>query len=210
MKIWYLESDASLHRKMMDAFSREDVEVTFFDAVYRMNQALKVDTPDLFILDLSIENIESLSKISHQDFPMIIVTEKNQKYNYAMKKTNVDFIVKPFHPSELVSRVLAYAKREHNRIIHYGPFELNLNLRELKVNHSIIPLTNKEFEIVRLFLSCPGFSFTRDRMFLQVWQEEYMTYSRTIDMHIRTIRRKLGSYGKCIMTVRNVGYRLEA
>ena len=74
---------------------------------------------------------------------------------------------------------------------------------------SRVPLTYKEFELLRMFISHPGMVYTREQLFVQIWESEYMGDSRTVDVHIRTLRQKLGSYGKMIETVRNVGYRWE-
>ena len=87
-----------------------------------------------------------------------------------------------------------------------------MNLREhtVAVSGNQVTLTYKEFELLRLFLSHPGIAFTRDQIFNEIWGMDYCGETRTVDMHIRTLRQKLGEAGDCIKTVRNVGYRLEA
>ena len=86
---------------------------------------------------------------------------------------------------------------------------MDLDCRTVTADGQRLQLTYKEFELLRLFLSHPGMAFTREQLFTQVWNMEYMDDSRTLDMHIRTLRQKLGSCGSMIQTVRNVGYRME-
>ena len=115
---------------------------------------------------------------------------------------------------EMVSRVKAVLRRcqpkapEH--ILTAGGLSVDLDQRTVTADGQRIQLTYKEFELLRLFLSHPGMAFPREQLFSQVWNMAYMDDSRTLDMHIRTLRQKLGVYGKQIETVRNVGYRWEA
>ena len=114
---------------------------------------------------------------------------------------------------EMVSRVKAVLRRCQPRqvahLLQIGGLVVNLDERTVTVDGQRVMITYKEFELLRLFLSNPGMAFTREQLFAQVWNTEYMGESRTLDMHIRTLRQKLGPYGKMIETVRNVGYRLE-
>ena len=95
-------------------------------------------------------------------------------------------------------------------ILKTGGLSVNLDEHTVTADGERIALTFKEFELLRLFLSHPGLAYTRDQLFAAVWGEDYVGETRTVDMHIRTLRQKLGEYGKCIETVRGVGYRLEA
>ena len=87
---------------------------------------------------------------------------------------------------------------------------MNLDEHTVSIDDERIMLTLKEFELLRLFLSHPGMVYTRDQLMSDVWGTDYSGETRTVDMHIRTLRQKLGEYGSCIKTVRNVGYRLES
>ena len=124
-----------------------------------------------------------------------------------------DYIVKPFSMMEMVSRVKAVLRRSQPKKAenNYSVGGINLNLEEhvVTVDGKRLQLTYKEFELLRIFLSHPGKVYAREQLFIQVWNTDYMGDSRTLDMHIRTLRQKLGDYGKMIETVRNVGYRLE-
>ena len=92
----------------------------------------------------------------------------------------------------------------------HGALTLNLDEHTVLAGNERVTLTLKEFELLRVFLSHPGTAFTRDQLFREIWGENYIGESRTVDMHIRTLRQKLGECGKLIETVRGVGYRMEA
>ena len=125
-----------------------------------------------------------------------------------------DYIVKPFSIMEMVSRVKAVLRRSQpqqvSKLLKAGGLVVNLDEHTVVVDGNRVQLTYKEFELLRVFLSHPGMAFTREQLFSQVWNMDYMGDSRTLDMHIRTLRQKLGNYGERIETVRNVGYRWEA
>ena len=124
-----------------------------------------------------------------------------------------DYIVKPFSMMEMVSRVKAVLRRSQpkkaDNVLVIGELRLNLDEHTVILDGKRLQLTYKEFELLRLFLSRPGMIYSREQLFTQVWNSDYMGDSRTLDMHIRTLRQKLREYGKLIETVRNVGYRLE-
>ena len=125
-----------------------------------------------------------------------------------------DYIVKPFSIMEMVSRVKAVLRRSQpqqvSKLLKAGGLVVNLDEHTVVVDGNRVQLTYKEFELLRMFLSHSGMAFTREQLFSQVWNMDYMGDSRTLDMHIRTLRQKLGNYGERIETVRNVGYRWEA
>ena len=114
---------------------------------------------------------------------------------------------------EMVSRVKAVLRRAHpqqaSKILKVGDLVVNLDEHTVVIDGNRVHLTYKEFELLRIFLSHPGMVHTREQLFSQVWNLDYMGDSRTLDSHIRTLRQKLADYGKMIKTVRNVGYRWE-
>ena len=124
-----------------------------------------------------------------------------------------DYLTKPFGMMEMVSRVNAVLRRcgasDEKNVLKAGGLVLDDAARTVTVDGEKTDLTYKEFEILRLFLSHPENVFSRDRLFSEVWGENYIGESRTVDMHIRTLRQKLGKYGENIKTVRNVGYKME-
>ena len=125
-----------------------------------------------------------------------------------------DYIVKPFGVMELVSRVKAVLRRYQQpaavQELRMGGLVVRPDERVVTVDGVRIQLTYKEFELLRLFMARPGIAFTRDQLLSDVWGVDHVGETRTVDMHIRTLRQKLGPYGNLIETVRNVGYRMES
>ena len=124
-----------------------------------------------------------------------------------------DYLVKPFGMMEMVSRVKAVLRRcapaQQSHRLSSGGVTLDLDGHTVTAEGQRVTLTFKEFELLRLFLSHPGMAFTRDQLFNDIWGADYVGESRTVDMHIRTLRQKLGTCGEHIATVRGVGYRWE-
>ena len=123
-----------------------------------------------------------------------------------------DYVVKPFGIMELQARVNAVLRRtgQMDPVLRYRDLVIDPAGRTVTRGEESIPLTFKEFELLRLFLSHPGMAFTRDQLMEKVWDVDYCGETRTVDMHIRTLRQKLGENGEHIETVRGVGYRWEA
>ena len=220
--IWCVEDDASIR----------DIEIytlqsTGFDALGFTNSAafwdaLKTDKPDLILLDIMLpeqDGIEILQKMrSNADtcrIPIIMATAKGQEYDkiQALDLGADDYLVKPFGMMEMVSRIKAVLRRCGGNFnqpsLKVDGVVLNQEERTVMIDGERVHLTYKEFEVLRYFLSHPGITFSRDQLFTEVWGEDYVGESRTVDMHIRTLRQKLGPYGERIETVRNVGYRMD-
>lgn len=220
--IWCVEDDASIR----------DIEIytlqsTGFDALGFTNSAafwdaLKTDKPDLILLDIMLpeqDGIEILQKLrSNADtcrIPIIMATAKGQEYDkiQALDLGADDYLVKPFGMMEMVSRIKAVLRRCGGNFnqppLKVDGVVLNQEERTVMIDGERVHLTYKEFEVLRYFLSHPGITFSRDQLFTEVWGEDYVGESRTVDMHIRTLRQKLGPYGERIETVRNVGYRMD-
>ncbi|MCD7783416.1 MAG: response regulator transcription factor, partial [Firmicutes bacterium] len=147
--------------------------------------------------------------------PVIMATAKGLEYD-KVKSLDLgadDYLVKPFGMMEMVSRVKAVLRRtsppKKTETLRVLGIELCDEGRSVTVNGKPIALTYKEFEILKLFMSHIGIVFTRDRLFSEVWGMDFYGETRTVDMHIRTLRSKLGDYGRLIVTVRGVGYKLE-
>ncbi len=149
-----------------------------------------------------------------ESIPVIMATAKGTEFDKvsALDLGADDYLVKPFGMMEMVSRVKAVLRRcaPSGQVLRLGGLEMNPREHTVTAGGARVELTYKEYEILRLFLSEPGTVFTRDRLFIEVWGENYIGETRTVDMHIRTLRQKLGEYGGWIRTVRNVGYRMEA
>ena len=220
--IWCVEDDASIRDIEIYALNSAGFETRGFEDGSLCWEALKTEKPELILLDVMLpgmDGIELLSKMKAsaelKDVPVIMATAKGQEYD-RIKGLDLgadDYIVKPFSMMEMVSRVKAVLRRSQPKktenVLTVGELFLNLDEHTVVLKGNRLQLTYKEFELLRLFLSRPGMIYSREQLFTQVWNSDYMGDSRTLDMHIRTLRQKLGEYGKLIETVRNVGYRME-
>ena len=221
--IWCVEDDASIRDIEIYALNSAGFETKGFEDGVSFWEALQKEKPELVILDVMLpkmDGIELLTKMKksaqHSKIPVILATAKGQEYDriHGLDLGADDYIVKPFSVMEMVSRVKAVLRRSQPKrvakLLKSGDLVVNTDERTVSANGERIQLTYKEFELLRLFLSHQGMAFTREQLFAQVWDTDYMGDSRTLDMHIRTLRQKIGDYGKMIETVRNVGYRWEA
>ena len=176
----------------------------------------------MVVLDVMLpgmDGIEILTKMKESmefcRIPVIMATAKGQEYDRVrgLDLGADDYMVKPFSMMEMVSRVKAVLRRSQpqqvSQLFKAGGLIVNLDEHTVTADGNRVLLTYKEFELLRMFLSHPGMVYTREQLFSQVWNQEYMGDSRTLDSHIRTLRQKLNDYGKRIETVRNVGYRWE-
>lgn len=221
--IWCVEDDSDIRDIELYALNSAGFETRGFEDGISFMEALKKETPDLVILDIMLpgmDGIEILKKmkesVRYSNIPVILATAKGQEYDRirGLDLGADDYIVKPFSVMEMVLRVKAVLRRsqpfEVSRILKAGGLVINLDEHTVTVDGERIRLTYKEFELLSMFLSHPGMVYTREQLFSQIWDTDYMGDSRTLDSHIRTLRQKLGEYGKMIETVRNVGYRWEA
>ncbi len=178
--------------------------------------------PELLVLDVMLpgmDGVELLRRLREDarfaDLPVIMATAKGTEYDkiQSLELGADDYVVKPFGVMELISRIRAVLRRCQGtggpRLLRFRGLTLNPEAHTVTADGVRVQLTYKEFSLLQLFLSHPGTAFTREQLFAQVWGENYAGETRTLDMHIRTLRQKLGDYGKYIETVRNVGYRLE-
>ncbi len=220
--IWCVEDDASIRDIEIYALNSTGLEARGFEDGLSFWQALQAEQPQLVILDVMLPGVDGVELLRRMkdapelsQIPVIMATAKGAEYDkiQSLDLGADDYLVKPFGMMEMVSRVKAVLRRCQPRqvapLLQVGGLIVNLDERTATVDGQRIMITYKEFELLRLFLSNPGMAFTREQLFAQVWNTEYMGESRTLDMHIRTLRQKLGPYGKMIETVRNVGYRLE-
>jgi len=218
-----VEDDASIRDIEVYALQSTGFEARGYEDGNTFWQELQSEKPELVVLDIMLhgmDGIQILKKMREnkefQAIPVIMATAKGEEYDkiHGLDLGADYYFAKPFGVMELVSCVKAVLRRcQPKRIDHLlktGNLIVNLDEHTVTANGERILLTFKEFEILRLFLSHPGMVYTRDQLFNDIWGMDYCGETRTVDMHIRTLRQKLGIYGKMIETVRVVGYRLEA
>ncbi len=220
MRVWCVEDDASIRDIEVYTLRSTGFEAEGFPDAASFREALADRRPDLVILDIMLpgeDGVELLKFLRSgpacTHIPVIMATAKGQEYDkvQSLDLGADDYLVKPFGMMEMVSRVKAVLRRTQPaaHLLQSGGIVLNPEEHTVTVDGRRVQLTRKEFELLKLFLSRPGMMFTRSQLFDQVWGEDYAGETRTLDMHITTLRQKLGRYGKGIETVRGVGYRFE-
>ena len=221
--IWCVEDDASIRDIEVYTLTSTGFEARGFDDGVSFWSALQTQKPDLVVLDVMLPGVDGIELLQRmkasaelRTIPVIMATAKGAEYD---KIRGLDlgadyYLVKPFGVMELVSCVKAVLRRcrpeKAAHLLRSGGLVVDLDAHTVTVDGARVALTYKEFELLRLFLAHPGMAFTRDQLFQEVWGMDFCGETRTVDMHIRTLRQKLGPYGRRIETVRNVGYRMEA
>ena len=222
MKIWCVEDDASIRDIEIYTLNSTGFEARGFENGEDFFDALAQETPDLVILDVMLPGMDGVSILrkmkdstATKRLPVIMATAKGMEYDkiQSLDLGADDYLVKPFGMMEMVSRVRAVLRRcaplGEGSVLRAGNLIVNLDERTVTANGNRVNLTFKEFELLKLFLSHPKMVFTRDQLLSNVWNIDYAGETRTVDVHIQTLRQKLGDCGRMIETVRNVGYRLE-
>ena len=222
MKIWCVEDDASIRDIEIYTLNSTGFEARGFENGEDFFAALAQETPDLVILDVMLPGMDGVSILRKMKdsaatklLPVIMATAKGMEYDkiQSLDLGADDYLVKPFGMMEMVSRVRAVLRRcaplGEGNVLRAGNLTVNLDERTVTANGNRVNLTFKEFELLKLFLSHPKMVFTRDQLLSNVWNIDYAGETRTVDVHIQTLRQKLGDCGRMIETVRNVGYRLE-
>lgn len=222
--IWCVEDDASIRDIEVYALRSTGFEACGFADGAAFWQALqREEQPELVVLDVMLPGVDGMELLRRmrasaalRRIPVVMATAKGAEYD---KIQGLDlgadyYLAKPFGVMELVSCVKAVLRRcrpdKAAHLLRSGGLVVDLDAHTVTVDGARVALTYKEFELLRLFLSHPGMAFTRDQLFQEVWGMDFCGETRTVDMHIRTLRQKLGPYGRRIETVRNVGYRMEA
>lgn len=221
--IWCVEDDASIRDIEVYALQSTGYEAKGFEDGTSFLKELKNQKPELVVLDVMLPGIDGITLLQKlkedpetREIPVVMATAKGAEYD---KIQGLDlgadyYLTKPFGVMEFVSCVKAVLRRCQPRQVEHllktGGLIVNIDEHTVSIDGERITLTYKEFELLRLFLLHPGMAFTRDQLFNEVWGMDYCGDTRTVDMHIRTLRQKLKDYGELIETVRNVGYRLEA
>ena len=220
LEIWCVEDDESIREIEMYTLQTMNFKTRSFENGISFFKALKEKKPDLVILDLMLpdeDGSDILRRIrgnsATKELTVIIASAKTAEYD---KVKNLDsgaddYLTKPFGMMEMVSRVKAVLRRtqrreEKDRIERDG-VKILLKRHEVFVNGEEIELTLKEYGLLKLLITHPETVFSREEIMDQIWETGFYGETRTVDVHVRTLRQKLGEAGKHIETVRGVGYR---
>ena len=221
--IFCVEDDAGIRDLMIYTLNASGFRAVGFEIAKEFYAALADDTPELIMLDIMLPGEDGISILKRlkadartADIPVIMATAKGNEYDkvIGLDLGADDYLAKPFGMMEMASRVRAVLRRsgraaEKQQLIRVGGLEMNLGEHIVTADGIRIQLTLKEFELLRTFMTNPGRAFTREQLLSSVWCEDFLGETRTVDVHVGTLRQKLGSCGKYIRTVRGVGYRLE-
>ena len=220
--IWCVDDDNTIRDIEVYTLVKTGFEAKGFADGISMLEALKTEKPELIVLDIMLpgkDGVDVLKEIRNNPetckIPVIMATAKGTEMDkiQGLDTGADDYLVKPFGVMEMVSRIKAVLRRcepnEAEKELRVGNITLNDQKHMVTVMGEKVTLTFKEFEMLKLFMSHPGVVYSRDKLLSGIWGSEYLGESRTVDMHIKTLRQKLGEAGKHIETVIGVGYRLE-
>lgn len=218
--IYYVEDDDSIRELVVYTLSQMGMETQGFASGEEFWRAMDKARPELVLLDVMLPGESGLQilKRLHEDaktadIPVVMITAKGTEFD-KVKGLDLgadDYIVKPFGMSELVARVRARLRRVAGKpnadVLTIGRLTLDKRAHSVRLEQQILPLTVKEYDLLCLLMENRGMAFSREMLLDKVWDYGYDGGTRTVDVHIQTLRAKLGSCGGMIETVRGVGYR---
>lgn len=219
--IYLVEDDTNIRELVTYTLNHSGLDATGFERPSQFWKAMEQKLPDLVLLDIMLPEEDGLSILRRlraapatASIPILLVSAKNSEYDKVMGLDNGadDYLAKPFGMMELVARVRAVLRRtetrEENSDYQIGELFVSPKRHVVKVDGEEVSLTNKEFELLCLLLEHQGMAMTRDAIMDGVWGQEFSRENRTLDVHVRTLRTKLGPAGHYIETVRGVGYKM--
>lgn len=219
--IYYVEDDSSIRELVIYTLKTTGFEAIGFESGRELFAALDAEIPELILLDIMLPGEDGLrilqkirTKESCRQVPVILLTAKGTEYDkvIGLDSGADDYITKPFGMMELVSRIRAVLRRfERNDSEHQlsiGCITLNEKRHQVTVNGEPVILAKKEFELLKYLMENQGIVLTRDKMLETIWGYDFDGETRTVDVHVRTLRQKLGEGGALLETVRGVGYRI--
>ena len=221
--IWCVDDDNTIRNLEVYTLEQTGFQAKGFADGISMLKTLESETPELIILDIMLpemDGVEILKKIRadqrYKNIPVIMATAKGTEMDKigGLNSGADDYLVKPFGVMEMVARVNAVLRRIHKEeeagTLTVGKISMKEKEHMVFVQGEKIELTHKEFELLKFFMEHRDVVFSRDELMNNIWGMAYVAESRTVDMHIKTLRQKLGSAGGQIKTVIGVGYRLES
>lgn len=222
--IYCVEDDSSIRELVVYTLESTGFHARGFEDGKLFEEALAQEVPELVLLDIMLpgeDGMQILKKLKDssrtKDIPVIMVTAKGAEYDKVMglDAGADDYVTKPFGMMELVSRIKAVLRRSQKKenqeehLLSYGEIQMNTGKHEVTAGGEVVQLTLKEYELLKRLIKNPNMVLTRDQLLEDIWGYDFDGETRTVDVHVRTLRQKLGNYGECIETVRGVGYRMS-
>lgn len=220
--IWCVDDDHTIRDIEVYTLTQMGFESRGFSDGISVLEALKTEKPEMIVLDIMLPGKDGVAVLKEirsnpetKKIPVIMATAKGTEMDkiQGLDTGADDYLVKPFGIMEMVSRIKAVLRRcspeETEVLLTIGEITLSEKSHVVTVKGQKVTLTLKEFEILKLFMTKPGMVFSRDRLLSEIWGINYLGETRTVDMHIKTLRRKLGDAGSYIETVIGVGYKME-
>ena len=211
--IYCVEDERNIRELLIYTLETTGFKARGFGNGNELMKALKEEIPELILLDIMLpgddgytilEQLKSMPSV--KDVPVIMVTAKEAEFDKVkgLEGGADDYITKPFGTSELLAR------QNEDKELHYDELYLNVGRHEVHYREEKVDLTRKEFELLQYLLENKGLVMTRNQILCHVWGYDFDGETRTVDVHVRTLRQKLGEAGNLIETVRGVGYRIGA
>ena len=222
--IYCVEDDDNIRELVIYTLETTGLKAKGFADGAAFMEALAFDTPELVLLDIMLPGDDGMvllkklkSSSKTKDIPVIMVTAKGSEYDKVMGLDSGadDYVTKPFGMMELVSRIKAVLRRtqkdtqDPQDVIVLGDIEMNTKKHEVTADGEVVTLTLKEYELLKRLMKNPNIVMTRDCLLEDIWGYDFDGETRTVDVHVRTLRQKLGKSGEKIETVRGVGYRMS-
>lgn len=222
--IYYVEDDTSIRELVLYALKTAEFQVMGFENAASFYKRMKEQQPDLILLDIMLpdeDGVSILKKLKSrpdtENIPVIMMTAKSSEYDKVLGLDSGadDYITKPFGVMELISRVKAVIRRSDRskgsagEVLKIGELVLDEQKHEVYARGQEVSLTFKEFELLSYLMKNRGLVLSRDKILNTIWNYEYEGESRTVDVHIGSMRQKLGTCGDFIKTIRGIGYKIE-
>ena len=222
--IYYVEDDTSIRELVLYALKTAEFQVMGFENAASFYKRMKEQQPDLILLDIMLpdeDGVSILKKLKSrpdtENIPVIMMTAKSSEYDKVLGLDSGadDYITKPFGVMELISRVKAVIRRSDRskgsagEVLKIGELVLDEQKHEVYARGQEVSLTFKEFELLSYLMKNRGLVLSRDNILNTIWNYEYEGESRTVDVHIGSLRQKLGTCGDFIKTIRGIGYKIE-
>ena len=219
--IYYVEDESNIRDLVVYTLKASGFEAQGFGDSGDFWSAMKAQKPELIILDVMLPGEDGLTILKRlrsspvtADIPVVMATAKGSEYDKVIGLDGGadDYLAKPFGMMEMVSRIKAVLRRtapKQAKVISYGGITLDEGKHTVTVNKTPVSLTLKEYEILKLLIDNPGHVFTREILLSDIWGIDFIGETRTVDVHIGTLRTKLAEAGDLIETVRGVGYKME-